>query len=170
MTCKTFKLFIIKIWIRINGVMISMLASSVIDRGFDSRATTKMNEIGICCFSAKHAALRRRIKYWLDAYQDNVSEWRVNLYRVSVSYHYKNPFKQLGPVQSGHYHHYLLICNWSLHDIAENSSISVKDPSITRLLIWMLYLIFPKSDKSYLSFYDGPSCYYQSIKSLFCNI
>ena len=31
--------------------------------------------IGICCFSAKHAALRRKSKNWLARNQDNVSEW-----------------------------------------------------------------------------------------------
>ena len=41
--------------------MIGVLASSAIDRGFEPRlGQTKDNEIGICCFSAKHAALRRK--------------------------------------------------------------------------------------------------------------
>jgi hypothetical protein len=31
--------------------------------------------IGICCFSAKHAALRRKSKDWLARNQDNVSGW-----------------------------------------------------------------------------------------------
>jgi hypothetical protein len=31
-------------------------------------------EIGICCFSAKYAALRRKSKDWLAQNQDNVSE------------------------------------------------------------------------------------------------
>jgi hypothetical protein len=35
-----------------------MLASSVVDRGFEPRSgQTKDYKIGICCFSAKHAAL-----------------------------------------------------------------------------------------------------------------
>jgi hypothetical protein len=29
----------------------------------------------MCCFSAKHAALRRKGKNWLARNQDNVSEW-----------------------------------------------------------------------------------------------
>jgi hypothetical protein len=29
----------------------------------------------MCCFSAKHAALRRESKYWLARYQNDVSEW-----------------------------------------------------------------------------------------------
>jgi hypothetical protein len=29
----------------------------------------------MCCFSAKHEALRRKIKDWLVRNRDNVSEW-----------------------------------------------------------------------------------------------
>jgi hypothetical protein len=32
-------------------------------------------KIGMGCFSAKHAALRRESKYWLARNQNNVSEW-----------------------------------------------------------------------------------------------
>jgi hypothetical protein len=39
------------------------------------RTTTKDYKIGICCFFAKHAALRRKGKDWLARNQDNVSEW-----------------------------------------------------------------------------------------------
>ena len=43
--------------------MVSMLASSAVDRGFESPSgQTKDYEIGICCFSSKHAALRRKSK------------------------------------------------------------------------------------------------------------
>jgi hypothetical protein len=35
---------------------------------------TKDYEIGICCFSAKHAALKRKSKDWLPRNQNNVSE------------------------------------------------------------------------------------------------
>jgi hypothetical protein len=42
----------------ISGVMVSMLASNAVDRGFKPRSgQTKYYEIGICCFSTKHAAL-----------------------------------------------------------------------------------------------------------------
>jgi hypothetical protein len=51
--------------------MVSVLASSVVDRGFEPRSgQTKDYKIGICCFSATHAALGRKNKY-----QNNVSEW-----------------------------------------------------------------------------------------------
>jgi hypothetical protein len=56
--------------------MVSVLASSAVDRGFDSRSgKTKNYKIGICCFSAKNAALRRKSKDWLARNQDNVFEW-----------------------------------------------------------------------------------------------
>jgi hypothetical protein len=56
--------------------MVSMLASSAVDRGFEPwLGQTKDYKIGICCFSAKHAALRRKSKDWLTQNQNNVSEW-----------------------------------------------------------------------------------------------
>jgi hypothetical protein len=56
--------------------MVCMLASSVLDCGFEPRlGQTKDYKIGICCFSAKHTALRRKSKDWLARNQDNVSEW-----------------------------------------------------------------------------------------------
>ena len=49
---------------RIGGVMVSVLAGQ-----------TKDYTIVICCFSAKHAALRRKSKDWLARNQNNVSQW-----------------------------------------------------------------------------------------------
>ena len=61
---------------RIGVVMVSVLASSAVDREFEPRlGQTKDYKIGIRCFSAKHAALRRKSKDWLALNQDNVSEW-----------------------------------------------------------------------------------------------
>ena len=55
--------------------MVSVLASSAVDRGFQSRSgQTKDYKIGICCFSAKQAALRRKSKDWLARNQNIVSE------------------------------------------------------------------------------------------------
>jgi hypothetical protein len=57
--------------------MVGVLTSSVVDRGFDSRSgQTKDYKIGICCFSAKHVALRRKSKDWFAQNQNNMSEWR----------------------------------------------------------------------------------------------
>ena len=50
---------------RIFDVIVSMLAPG----------ETKDNEIGICCFSDKHAPLRRKSKDGFARNQDNVSEW-----------------------------------------------------------------------------------------------
>ena len=56
--------------------MVSLLVSSVVDRGFEPRSVqTKDYKIGICCFSTKHAELRRKSKDWLVRNQENVSEW-----------------------------------------------------------------------------------------------
>ena len=55
--------------------MFSVFVSSAVDRGFESRSSqTKDYKIGICCFSAMHASLRRKSKDWLAQDQDNVSE------------------------------------------------------------------------------------------------
>jgi len=54
----------------------SLLASSAVDPGFEPRSgQTKDYKIGICCFSAKHVALRRKSKDWLAQNQNNVSVW-----------------------------------------------------------------------------------------------
>jgi hypothetical protein len=59
----------------IGGVMVSVLAWSVVDCGFESRSGQTQNyKIGICCFSARHTALRRKSKDWLARNQDNFSE------------------------------------------------------------------------------------------------
>jgi hypothetical protein len=62
---------------RMGGVMVSVLASSVVlDRGFGPRSgQTKDYKIGVCGFPAKHAALRRKRKDWLARNLNNVSEW-----------------------------------------------------------------------------------------------
>jgi hypothetical protein len=54
--------------------MVSVLASGAVDRDFEPRSgQTKDYEIGICCFSAKHAALKRKSKDWLARNQNNVA-------------------------------------------------------------------------------------------------
>ena len=56
--------------------MVSVLALSTIDRGFEPRSGPTIDyEIGICCFFAKHTVLRTTSKDWLAQNQDNVSEW-----------------------------------------------------------------------------------------------
>jgi hypothetical protein len=61
---------------RIGGVLASVLASIAVNCGIVPRSGhTKDYKIGICCFSAKHAAIRRKSKDWLALNQDHVSEW-----------------------------------------------------------------------------------------------
>jgi hypothetical protein len=62
--------------------MVNVLASSAVDRGFELRSgQTKDYKIGISCFSAKHAALRRKSKDWLARMERHVYPLTV----VSVS-------------------------------------------------------------------------------------
>ena len=83
--------------------MVSMLSSSAVDCGFKPQlGQIKDYKIGICCFSAKHAALRRKSKGWLARNEDNVTDWGD----MSI---YKNLIKRVGLVQSGPHH--LLIEN-----------------------------------------------------------
>ena len=50
-------------------VMVSVLASSVVDRGCEPRSgQTKDYEIDICCFFAKHVALMTKSKDCLNSY------------------------------------------------------------------------------------------------------
>jgi hypothetical protein len=50
---------------------------SVVDHGFEPwSGQAKDYKIGICCFSAKHAALRSKSIDWLAQNQDNVSKRR----------------------------------------------------------------------------------------------
>jgi hypothetical protein len=54
---------LIYIYNRIGGGMVSMFASNGVDRWFEAQSgKTIYYEIGICCFSTKHAALRRNSK------------------------------------------------------------------------------------------------------------
>ena len=54
--------------------MVSVLASIVVDRGFEHRSgQTKDYKMCMCCFSAKYTTLRRKNKDWLARNQDNVS-------------------------------------------------------------------------------------------------
>jgi hypothetical protein len=68
--------------------VVSVLALSAVDHGVEPRlGQTKDQKIGICCFSAKHAALRRKSKDGLARNLNvrvarHVYPWTV----VSVSY------------------------------------------------------------------------------------
>ena len=80
--------------------MVSLLASSAVYCLLEPRSgQTKDYNIGICCFSAKHAALRRKSKDWLAQNQDNVFEWGDKSIR-GLLLHYKNRTKTISLVQN----------------------------------------------------------------------
>ena len=67
-------------WNRIGDIMVSVLVSSAVDHRFKPPSgQIKDYEIGICCFSTIHTALRSKNKDWLAWNQDNVSNWS-NMY------------------------------------------------------------------------------------------
>ena len=94
--------------------MLSVLASSVVDRDFEPwSGKTKDYEIDICCFSTKHVALRSKSKDWFAWNHGNMSEWndmstRGLLFQQTSSR--KIQFKCAGLVQSEHHCH-LVKCN-----------------------------------------------------------
>ena len=62
---------------RIGGEMVIMLISSAVYCGFEPHSDQiKDYKIGICCFSTKNAALRRKNKDWLARNQTNMSMWK----------------------------------------------------------------------------------------------
>ena len=61
---------------RIGDVVVSVLASSAVDCGFEPRSGQTNNyTIYICCFSTKHAALMRESKDWSARNHNNGSKW-----------------------------------------------------------------------------------------------
>ena len=61
---------------RSGGEMVRVLDSSVVGRRIELRSgQPKDCEIGMRCFTAKHAALRRKSKNWLARDQNKVFEW-----------------------------------------------------------------------------------------------
>ena len=67
---------------RIDCVMVSVLASRAVDRGFEPRSgQTEDYKMGMCYFSTKHTSLRRKSEDWLARNQDNAYSRTI----VSVS-------------------------------------------------------------------------------------
>jgi hypothetical protein len=72
-----------------KGVYIHVyIRGDVADHGFEPRSgKTKHYKIGICCFSAMHAALRRKSKNWLARNQNYMSEWSYVRKDMDVNEH-----------------------------------------------------------------------------------
>jgi hypothetical protein len=96
----------------IGSVIVIVLASSAVDRGFESRSgQTKDYQLVFVAYNAKHAELRRKSKDWLARDQDNVSEWS-DMYIRGLLFPLANTMqksKRVGLEKSGHHHH--LIAN-----------------------------------------------------------
>ena len=66
--------------------MVSTLTSGAVDHGIESQSgKTKDYKIYVCCFSAKHAALRNKSKDWLVQNQNNVAK-RSNMSICELCY------------------------------------------------------------------------------------
>jgi hypothetical protein len=65
--------------------MVSMLASSGVDRVFQSRSgQTKDYEIGICCFSARCVALRRKRQRLVGSESEKYARMKRHVYPWTV--------------------------------------------------------------------------------------
>jgi len=65
--------------------------ASAVDRGFEPRSgQIKDYRIGICCFSAKHEAFRRKSKDWLARNENNVNNFVYDVFMVLyLEIHYR---------------------------------------------------------------------------------
>jgi hypothetical protein len=122
--------------------MVRVLASSAVDCGFEPRSgQTKDYKIGICCFSAKHTALRRKSKDWLIRNQDNVFEWgdmsiHELLFQWGSTIKIQQACWSCTKRTSSSFHWKLTS---SCHDIAEKLlSWRWKQQSLTRSLFWQM--------------------------------
>ena len=76
---------------RIGGVMVSMLAASAVDRGFEPRSgQTKDYDIGMCCFSTKPAALKEYDTVGIAKWFVHENSWFGQLRHALSKYAKKN--------------------------------------------------------------------------------
>jgi hypothetical protein len=93
----------------IGGVMINILTSNAVDCGFEPRSGhTKVYKIGICCFSAKHTALRRNSTDRLAWNQDNVSQLDdMSIHGLLCQWARSIKKKRVGLLQSEPHHYFI---------------------------------------------------------------
>jgi hypothetical protein len=101
-----------------------MFASSVIDLGCSPRSgPAKEYAIGMCCFCAKHAALRSKRRYWLVRNSNNFSE-RSDMSIRRLLFHWASNINiQLSwfrTKRTSSSSHWKLTC--SRHDIAKTNA------------------------------------------------
>ena len=112
-----------------GDVMVSVLASSVVGRGFDPRSsqTSRDYTISLCCFFVKHTLLGS--KDWVTRNRWYVSEWSdICTGRSLFQWAHNNPTKRIGHVQNGNHH---LVEIWLVLAMIylENCSFVVKQQS-----------------------------------------
>jgi hypothetical protein len=114
----------------------SSIKYCVVESGFEPRSSqTKDYKIGICCFSAKHAALRRKSKDWLTQNQNNVSEWGYMSIR-RLLFQWASTLKiQLS----------VLVLYKADHIIMINCWVGIKQQLLTHSLYEILYLLLISS-------------------------
>ena len=128
-----------------------MLASRAVDRGFEPRSgKTKDYKIGMCCFSANHAALRRKNRDWLTQNQNNVSEW-IDMSTYGLLFHWASTIKiQLSLlvwykanliIISLKTNLFLLWHSWKILELALNNNHSLTVTKSTSLLWFFKYLL-----------------------------
>jgi hypothetical protein len=114
---------------RICGVMVIVLGPSAINSGFEPwSGQTKDYEIGICCFSAKHAALRRNSNGWLARNRNNMSEWidmSIRGLLLQWASTIKNPTQRVGPEQRGPHNLFSSWYSWKIAELALNNNHSL---------------------------------------------
>jgi hypothetical protein len=97
-----------------------------------------MSRHDICCFSAKHAALRSKSKDWLARNLDNVFQWS-SISTVLLLFQWTSTIKN--PTEQSRHHHHLIDCNlytwwysWNIAHLALNNNQSLTLLSIYRRL------------------------------------
>ena len=138
--------------------MVSVLASSAGGRGFDPRpGQTKDIKIGICCFSARHAALRSKSKDWLPRVRI-MCLGKVACLPADCCFRElarKNPAQRVGLVQSRIHSSSLInmfsswyawnICHWTLSIIQSINQLNFDGVSLVNFLtklIWNGHLMY----------------------------
>lgn len=96
----------------IGRVMVCVLASSGVDRGFESRwDQTKNNNIWFVVYSisTEHAALSSKRKEWLTQNQENVYEWSEMSYSGPLCQCASTKQLNYGCWCREHHHHHLIV-------------------------------------------------------------
>jgi hypothetical protein len=109
-------------------------ASSVVDRGFEPwSGQSKDSIIGICCFSTKHAALRRKSKDCLSRNQNNMSEGS-NMSTCGLL------FQCVGLVQGAHLHHLFDSCDNLKHESTDYVQVIIlKQFYLSQFILFYFY-------------------------------